>query len=377
MIEPSAPVTQHPPVTAAALLAGETTVPGLLPSAPLEHLLSEPERFGFFQAVRLLYRAHGMPLAVGGSVADEPVRFTVPAHLNFPAGELHALSGHGSDSGEAARYRMSVQFLGLTGPSGVLPRHYTEWLMAQQKTRDPAARDFMDIFNHRLLSMFWRAWAKHRIELGQELSDERPGAGALHHVYDLIGLGTPALRALVAPSKRQSAPDHALPTAALGYYSGLVAQRPHGVGALAQVIGDVVDAPVQVIGCHGTWQRIPWRDRTRLGRCNQRFGEGCVLGSRFWDRQTTVRVRIGPMPLRGFEALLPSHALLWRVVELLRFLAGLALDLEIQLVLHAESVPRARIGGSKPVRLGWNSWLAGRRGARVADECRFVFVDLK
>lgn len=361
---------------AVALLAGESTVPGLLPQAPLERLLHEPERFGFFQAVRLLYRAHGIAPAAGGSLAGELVRFTVPAHLNFPAGELYALSANDPAADDSLRYRMSVQFLGLTGPSGVLPRHYTEWLMALQKARDPAARDFMDMFNHRLLSLFWRAWAKHRIDVGHELSYGRPAAGVLHHVYDLIGLGTPALHALVASPNRGTTAGHPLPAAALGYYSGLVAQRPHGVGALAQVIGDIVDAQVEVIGCHGTWQRIPVRDRTRLGRSNQRFGEGCVLGSRFWDRQTTVRVRIGPMRLRGFEALLPSRDLLARVVELLRFLTSLALDLEIQLVLQAESVPRARIGGSKPARLGWNSWLAGRRSERPADECRFVFVGL-
>ncbi|MEO6800588.1 MAG: type VI secretion system baseplate subunit TssG [Rhodanobacter sp.] len=358
------------------LLAGEGTVPGLRPDAPLQRLLQEPERFGFFQAVRLLYRAHGMPPAAGGAAAGELVRFTVPAHLNFPAGELYALDTSEASGDELQHYRMSVQFLGLTGPSGVLPRHYTEWLMTLQKARDPAARDFMDMFNHRLLSLFWRAWAKHRIDLGHELSAGRASAGVLHHVYDLIGLGTPALHALVTPPKPGAASASPLPAAALGYYSGLVAQRPHGVGALAQVIGDIVDAPVEVFGCHGTWQRIPVRDRTRLGRCNQRFGEGCVLGSHFWDRQTTVRVRIGPMRLRGFEALLPSRELLIRVVELLRFLTGLALDLDIQLVLQAESVPRARLGGSKPARLGWNSWLAGRRSARAADECRFVFIGL-
>ena len=358
------------------LLAGALTVPGLLPHAPLDALMAEPERYSFFQAVRLLYRAHGMPPRAGVSSAHDALRLTVPPSLNFPPCELQSLDRTTQDDSESPRYTMSVNFLGLTGPSGVLPRHYTEWLMAQQKARDPASRDFLDIFNHRLLSLFWRAWAKHRTELSQELAGEKGGSGVLRHIYDLIGLGTPALHALVEPRARGSSSKTKLPAAALGYYSGLVAQHPHGVGALAQVIGDVVDAPVEVIGCHGTWQRIPMRDRTRLGKDNQRFGDGCVLGSRFWDRQTTVRVRIGPMRLRGFDALLPQRELLGAVVELLRFLAGLALDLEIQLVLQAEAVPRARLGGTRAARLGWNSWLAGRRSERPADECRFVFTGL-
>lgn len=365
--------TAAPARSSLPLLAGELTVPGLQAHAPLNALLADPERYSFFQSVRLLYRAHGLPSQSGSTAAHDVVRFTVPATLNFPASELHGLVRENTPDGEPPRYTMSVNFLGLTGPSGVLPRHYTEWLMTQQKARDPATRDFMDIFNHRMLSMFWRAWAKHRGELGQETAGQ--SSGVLRHVYDLIGLGTPALHALVEPRK-----DHAstskLPAAALGYYSGLVAQHPHGVGALAQVIGDVVDAHVEVIACYGTWQNIPLRDRTRLGRCNQRFGDGCVLGSRFWDRQTTVRVRIGPMRLRGFEAMLPERGLLDSVVELLRFLTGLALDLDVQLVLHADAVRRARIGGANPVRLGWNSWLAGRRSQKPADECHFVFTGL-
>jgi type VI secretion system protein ImpH len=369
----SLPTDALPPRATLPLLAGELTVPGLLPRAPLDGLLAEPERYGFFQAVRLLYRVHGLPPRAGSASPHDALRFTIPASLNFPPCELDTLAYGTQDDSEAPRCTMSVNFLGLTGPSGVLPRHYTEWLMTQQRSRDPAARDFLDIFNHRMLSLFWRAWAKHRCELSQELGGDN--GGVLRHVYDLIGLGTPALHALVEPRKRGPAKT-TLPAAALGYYSGLVAQHPHGVGALAQVIGDVVDAQVEVIGCHGTWQHIPLRDRTRLGKNNQRFGDGCVLGTRFWDRQTTVRVSIGPMRLRGFDALLPTRELLGSVVELLRFLTGLALDLDIQLVLQAEAVPRARIGGTKPARLGWNSWLAGRRSERPADECRFVFTGL-
>jgi type VI secretion system protein ImpH len=364
--------------TSLPLLAGALTVPGLLPHAPLDALLAEPERYSFFQAVRLLYRAHGMPPRAGVSSAHDALRFTVPPSLNFPPCELQSLERAAQGDSDSPRFTMSVNFLGLTGPSGVLPRHYTEWLMTRQKARDTASRDFLDIFNHRLLTLFWRAWAKHRTELSQELAGEKGGSGSgvLRHIYDLIGLGTPALHALVEPRARSGNTKTKLPAAALGYYSGLVAQHPHGVGALAQVIGDVVDAPVEVIGCHGTWQRIPVRDRTRLGRQNQRFGDGCVLGSLFWDRQTTVRVRIGPMRLRGFDALMPHRELLGAVVELLRFLTGLALDLDIQLVLQAEAVPRARLGGARPTRLGWNSWLAGRRSERPADECRFVYSGL-
>ncbi|HEX7815916.1 type VI secretion system baseplate subunit TssG [Dyella sp.] len=352
-------------------LAGAVTVPGLVPHAPLDTLLRHPERFDFFQAVRLLYRAHGTPPRQGAGADRDHVRFGVPANLFFPPSELHALAVEPSQASSAPRYAMKVNFIGLTGPSGELPRHYTEWLVAQMKARDTASRDFLDLFNHRLIALFWRAWARHRIDVSEELDSDVRGQTLLRHIYDIIGLGTPALYA------RVSGPHaHGLPARALGYYSGLVAQKPRGVGTLAQIAGDVVGAHVSVLGCHGTWQKIPLRDRTRLGAVNHRIGAGVVLGSQFWDRQMTIRMRIGPLSGRRFDQLLPQGELLEAVVELLRFLAGQALDLDIQLLLHASDVPGARLGGAKPARLGWNSWLTGRRSRKPADECRFVFAGL-
>src|SRR3546814_10310062 len=108
-------------------------------------------------------------------------------------------------------------------------------------------------------------------------------------------MGTPALYERMYPRTRARAPSpgqsdaQRLPAAALGYYSGLVAQRPHGIGALSQVVGDLLGAAVRAQGCFGSWQHIPRRDRTRLGRSAHALGGGCVLGRRYWDRQTTLR----------------------------------------------------------------------------------------
>src|SRR3546814_5626463 len=90
----------------------------------------------------------------------------------------------------------------------------------------------------------------------------------------------------------------------------------------------LLGAAVRAQGCFGSWQHIPRRDRTRLGRSAHALGGGCVLGSRYWDRQTTLQLRIGPLDRKRFQTLLPSGALLADVVELTRFLTGLALRSE-------------------------------------------------
>jgi type VI secretion system protein ImpH len=351
------------------ILEPAPTPPSLLPRAALEALLAQPERYGFFQAVRLLYRSHRIDGLHTGS-GRETVRFAVPDSLSFPAGEIAGLQP--APAQIDAEHRLIVNFFGLTGPSGVLPRHYTRWLIARARARDPGPREFFELFNHRLLLLFWHAWRKHRPEIALEFG---LGQGVLRHIYDLVGMGTPALFGRMYPATPARTDGRSLPGAALAYYSGLISQQPHGIGSLSQVVGDVVGAPATAQGCLGSWQRIAMRDRTRLGRQAHALGDGCVLGTRYWDRQTTLQLRIGPLDRAHFEALLPDGGLLAGVVELARFLTGLALDLRIKLALSADQVRPVALGarGAGAARLGWNTWLSGRRSTDPADEVEFHF----
>ena len=332
----------------------------------LNRLLEEPGRFGFFQAVRLLYGANGFD-GRGTGARPGPLRFTTPASLAFPPSELHSIA-----QADAAT-RVCVNFMGLTGPSGVLPRTYTELLIARKQVqRDQTAQDFLDLFNHRLVSLFWLAWAKHRPEIGRQFGFHNSVYRYLEHI---VGLGTPALQARLHPNKRSAAPAKPLPSAAMSYFSGLIAQRPHGERAIAQVVSGVVGAPVQASGCLGTWQPIPADARTRLRRRGHRLGDDAVIGARYWDRQTTLQLTIGPLDARRFHALLPRSSHLRDLMELVRFLTGLALDLRIRLSLRADQVPPLRLGARNADRpqLGWNTWLRGRNDPRPANDCEFHF----
>jgi len=319
----------------------------------MQALQRAPYRFGFFQAVRLLRRA-----AQNAAPPAPPLQFGAAPGLAFPATEITELDVR------ADRQTLRVAFLGLTGPSGILPAHYTEWLMARAHQRDTGPRDFLDLFNHRLITLFWRAWAHYRPEIAAE-NGER--AGAIHHAYDLVGLGTPGL--LPRPQ------DDALPANALAYYSGLVSQRPHGAGSLAQVAGDWLNVPVRVETCVGTWLPLPQRSRLG-GPCADLAGD-CQLGVRYWDRQATLRLHLGPMSHDTFASLLPrtGSGRLAQVAALARFMMGMTLDLRIRLHLRADDVPVIRLG--QHARLGWSAWLGGQAlglpRARPADECEFHF----
>ena len=204
----------------------------------VEHVLfGEGYRFDFFQAVRVLERLSSTRLPVGRSSipSKEAVRFRSLLSLSFPSSTVYDVAH--SDNG-ANPPEMVVAFMGLFGLAGVLPRHYTELLIERVRQKDFALRDFLDLFNHRMISLFYRAWEKYRFPIAYERSRSSAGEGYdpfSLSLFNLIGMGTDGLR-----GKLKSGDE------ALLYYSGLVAQQPRSASALEAMLGDYFNVPVTV-----------------------------------------------------------------------------------------------------------------------------------
>jgi type VI secretion system protein ImpH len=323
-------------------------------------LLEAPFRFGFFQAVRMLsliIRRKGLQPVRG---VRELIRFRTPLSLEFPASEIHSLKKHeppsAEDEEEAPTLEMTVNFMGLTGPSGVLPRHYTETLIAAtQHFREPGrprelpAHSFFDIFSHRIISLFAGAWAKYRFWLAYERGD--PGS-LTRNLLDLTGLGTDHLRGRLRDEQGNGLRDEAI-----AYYSGLLSQHPYSCSAVAAVVSDYFGTEVAVEQFRGRWLALSGPIRTMLGKSSTVLGDSLFLGDRAWDQQSTFRVRIGPLSWQQFEDLLPSGRGYSAMTKLIKFCAGISLDVQIQLVLKKAEVPACVLRTDGGGRLGWSSWL--------------------
>src|SRR5262249_4364848 len=151
--------------------------------------------FGFFQAIRLLERLCPDRKPVGRFVnpSEEVAHFGANPSLAFPASEIQSLE---ASPGQPAR--MTVNFMGLTGPLTALPQWYTVLVADRLRANDKALRDFLDIFNHRFISLFYQAWEKYRFPI----SYERGELDRFSHLLpDLIGMGTRGLQ------DRQAIPD--------------------------------------------------------------------------------------------------------------------------------------------------------------------------
>jgi type VI secretion system protein ImpH len=327
-------------------------------SALSERLFLEPHRFGFFQAVRLLESFASGRTRVGhdGPPASETVRFGAEQSLAFPASEVLDL-----DADDERPARMIVRHIGLTGPQGVLPRHYTTLVMERLRVRDRALADFLDLFNHRLTSLFYRAWRKYRLHLGVRPDAEDALSIAL---YSFFGLGTTGLRGRMAVDDR-----------ALLYYTGLLAQQPRSASGLAGLLSDYFDdLAVDVEQFVGQWLALDPEGLTslRLHGGNNRLGQDAVIGSRVWHTQSRFRVLLGPMTYVRFCAFLPPGRASREVLALTRFFVGLELDFEFRLLLRADEIPPCQLGSTGPLatRLGWSTWLVSRPASHDADDVR-------
>lgn len=326
-------------------------------------LFEEGYRFDFFQAVRVLERLYPGRLPVGRDSypSKEVVRFRSLLSLTFPPSSIHEVVNPDGESGPA---EMVVAFMGLTGLMGVLPRHYTEMLLERVRHKDFTLRDFLDIFNHRAISLFYRAWEKYRFPVAYERNrflkehDYDPFSRSLFH---LVGMGTKGLRGRLKTGDE-----------VLLYYGGLVAQQPRSAGALEAMLGDYFAAPVKVAQFVGAWLPLENENRTRLGSgdSNNQLGTTTILGSKFWDQQAGFRIKIGPLTFREFRHLLPSGKTFRPLVEITRFFIGLTVDFDTQLILKASDVPACQLRkpGLDALQLGWSSWLKTKEFSRDATD---------
>ena len=327
-----------------------------------DSLFEEGYAFDFFQAVRVLERLYPdrQPVGHDASPAEEVVRFCSRTTLSFPPSAIHEMTPAEEDGIPA---QMTVAFMGLTGPLGVLPRHYTELLLERIRAKDYTLRDFLDLFNHRLIALFYRAWEKYRFPIAYEravLKQAEYDRFSLY-LFDLIGMGTAGLRNRLAVGDE-----------ALLFYAGLLGQHPHGASALSGLLQDYFSVPVAIAQFVGQWLTLVPESRTRLGTGESlnALGVSAVAGSRVWDQQAKLTVRMGPLTLAEFGRFLPSGSAFRPLCQLTRFVAGQAFDFDLQLVLRAAEVPRCQLGapGEHAPRLGWSTWLKTRECIHDVDQ---------
>lgn len=329
--------------------------PGLI-----ERLRAEPYRFEFFQAVRLLLaQFRRRSSAHEQDALGQVIRFRSSISLAFPPSEIESMEfdWHEKDAGEApARFNgvtLTPSFIGLTGPMGVLPRHYTQHVAEREiYYRDTATRAFLDIFTTRAVALFYQSWVKSRLHLQYETDRKNK---FLPMALSLAGLG------LAGTRERLGNGANGIADESLAYYASALRQRPQSVQWFSRVIADYFRVHCNVEQFVGQWIRLPEQEVTRLGESNCALGQTSFCGDRMWDRQNKVRLTIGPMRKKQFDAFLPGSEACANLKQFFRLMVGATFDCEVRLILDKRDVAAAALGGAAGnVRLGWSGWMKSR-----------------
>ena len=308
-------------------------------------LRTVPWNFGFFQAVRLLERilAHRSPIGRFAHPSREVARFGAHSVTAFPASQIQEIRW---DTGGAPF--VVVNFMGLTGPSGVLPLYYSHLIRERLRAKDPTMLAFFDLFNHRMISLFYQAWEKYRFTVAYERGERDRFS---HHLMDLIGLGTKGLQ------NRQAVADDSLL-----FYSGLFAMHARSATALRSLLEDYFEVPVEVDQFMGSWHPLAPADQCefQLGSdVSEQLGVGAVVGDEIWDQQSAARIRLGPLTLQQYLDFLPEGSAWLPLRAIARFFSGDETDFELQLVLKRGEVPACELDLAmqpESPRLGWTTW---------------------
>ena len=311
-------------------------------------LRREPYSFDFFQAVRLLERIRPERTPVGqfAHPDTEVARFGAHASLVFPASQIQE-----AEWPEDAPVNMTVNFMGLTGPEGVLPNPYTSLIIERMRDSDHALRDFLDLFNHRMISLFYRAWRKYRFDVANEQGERDLFS---RHLLSLLGLGTEGMR------DRQALSDDSLI-----YYAGLLSQRPRSAQALKQILSDYFEVPVAIEQFSGGWYRLDPETQCRLLEGNLDSGElgfGAVVGDEMWNQQSRVQIVLGPLSMERYADFLPYGEAFEPLRAWVKFFSNDEWDFEVRLILEQEDVPACTLGaeGVSGPQLGWVTWVKSK-----------------
>lgn len=318
----------------------------------------------FYQVIRSLEQESKIRIGSDEKVEREPVRILADAESTFPVAELAKIRH--SDKPE-----LEVSFFGLFGASGCLPRHYSQLIVDRIRQRDYALRDFLNIFNHRFLSLFYRVWEKHHYPIAFETSNYVGDTDRIRQAFQsFVGI-------LVDGHHDKLSVNDSIFLHYSGHFASIV---PRAVD-LKAMLQHIFQLEVKVEELVGQWLMLAQGEQSSLASATtsstwNRLGKDTVAGGRIWDLQNRFRVQLGPVSYGEFLDFLPDpqKKKLRYLVDITRRYVGPQFDFDVQVLLRFEDVPPLQLGAPS-ARLGWSTWLGPSQDHSIAADAIFQLPD--
>ncbi len=310
---------------------------------------SNVRRLDFYAALRRIEAAHPDRPRLGRSrlPKDDPIRLGQSPHLEFPNATLEK-----TEQDPNGLTWLKIYCFGLFGPNGPLPLHLTEYAFERiHHVRDPAFAAFCDIFHHRLISLFYRAWA----DKEPTVTHDRPEKDRFaFYLGCLAGYGLSSQRDF-----------DAMPDAAKRHFTAHLARHPRNAEGLEAIVSSFFGVRARVEEFVGEWLTIPEDDRCHLG---QAMLGNTIVGERSFQRASRFDLHLGPLDYEAYEGFLPGGDRIAALAAIIQNWIGESLAWKAVLILATEEVPFLCLDGNQ--RLGWNTWLIGQPAACTKDDLK-------
>lgn len=302
-------------------------------------LLAHPSRFDFFQALQLL----SAWLVARGLEPEQVFEHGLCLHgsdsLSFAPGQIEHcwLDADG-------QFHVRAAMTGFLGVHGNLPLHYTDTIAHHERqTADTGPRAWLDGLSQRALTLFYRAWARYRIEC----QGDADGGDFLPLQLALAGASPGAL----------TQADDALPAHAIAHYAAVLRHRPVTAEVMQAVLAEYFGVPVQVQRFIGSWVSRAPREHTRLADNNAVLGGGAMLGERCRRADLRVRLVLGPLSRAEYDDFLPGHPGALALRQMLGMFGLPGVSFEVRLMLRREEIHGCILGGADHACLGQHAFL--------------------
>ncbi len=330
-----------------------------------EKLIYRGDQFDLYHAIRLLNcRATGSPLVGEARLpSQEKYRFAQHVSLAFPRSAIEQVQSVGG-----GKIRIITNGFGLLGPNGPMPLQLTQHVMDRSRHfRDDTHREFLNLFHHRLMTLFYRAWANSQQYLSVDVAAQSRESDLVSRdrfgffIGSLIGLGMSEF------CNRDQTDDHAKL-----FFAGSLTDANRSPQGLEKLLTEFFGVAAKCQEFVMRWITVAANFRCRLGAsaATGLLGKNLMLGAKFRECQSTFCVRMGPMSLARYRHLLPGQTGFSRLRDWIRLYAGVSLDWQIQYVLLAAEVPPTVLGRSGA--LGQTTWLQTRGFKTDADDYTYT-----
>ncbi|HWK66940.1 MAG TPA: type VI secretion system baseplate subunit TssG [Rhizobiaceae bacterium] len=302
--------------------------------------------FEFFELLRRLEKRSRL-FGHAGRPDREPARLGQHVRLGFAVQDVAELL----EATEHRPARVTVSNIGLLGPEGPMPLHLTRWVLDRlsqrwfagadaRQTSDTTFIDFVNVLQHRMIALFYRAWA----DANPAVQVERAEGGRVRAMLQAMGgIGLPGTRNAGKPELDLVKLDQA----------GALASQVDGPERLTQFLARALQVPVHLKELVGAWLPIPVALQSRLGHVHASLGKGATVGPRIFSRQHRIELRIGPLAFDDYTAFLKGGQRLETFKRAVRDVLGEQFDVDLRVVLAAAEVAPARLGASQLARTGW------------------------